>query len=394
MHPVVANHRSVDHGPFSSFRNKNLSKVDLSSEQKEWLGTQILSKTSTAKVLAKRYSLPVTTLYGYSKRSGMGTKIYSTPGARSKIDEKGQIDIINELQTAKKETKAVKSANLSALLNTKARESNIREGGCGLMSDLSESTMFRTKRKLNITTVVPQTITDARLNAELDIRNYIVESVAQHAFMNICDPNLVINADATTFGVFGSGSSKVAVVRLKDDFEPVTVEKEHGGTLGIYVKVFNQISLGLCCAPAVFLIADDTLGEDTFNVFKVKRLSGECHAGAYGYLVICKTRCGNDLFWEWFWTVCVPEFITSIRESNDLTTANPSFYSLDGEPVQISSLMKFIHLFNPENLNVILVKHAASFSKYSNALDAGNIHKAAKTKQSHMSDERANHGQA
>ena len=144
MHPVVANHRSVDHGPFSSSRNKNLSKIDLSSEQKEWLRTQILSKTSTAKVLAKLYTLPVTTLYGYSKRSGMGTRIYINRGVCLEIDETAQVDIINDLQRAKKETEAVKRANLSDLINLTARESNIREGSCGRISELSVSTMFRT----------------------------------------------------------------------------------------------------------------------------------------------------------------------------------------------------------------------------------------------------------
>ena len=43
-------------------------------------------------------------------------------------------------------------------------------------------------------------------------------------------------------------------------------------------------------------------------------------------------------------------------------------------------------------MNVTVVKRAASLSKYGNALDAGNIHKAAKTVRRHMSENRALYG--
>ena len=174
----------------------------------------------------------------------MGTRIYINRGVCLEIDETAQVDIINDLQRAKKETETVKRANLSDLINLTARESNIREGSCGRISELSISTMFRTIMRLNMSTVAPPTITNPRLHAELDIQNYVVDSVAQHALMNTCDPYLVINADSTAFGVFGSGSSKVARVGLNDDLEPVTIEKGHGGTLGIYAEGSNQISLG------------------------------------------------------------------------------------------------------------------------------------------------------
>lgn len=50
--------------------------------------------------------------------------------------------------------------------------------------------------------------------------------------------------------------------------------------------------------------------------------------------------------------------------------------TMDGEQVQIESAMDYRQIFN--NHNVHIVKHSASFSKHSNALDAGNVHKATK----------------
>ena len=69
---------------------------------------------------------------------------------------------------------------------------------------------------------------------------------------------------------------------------------------------------------------------------------------------------------------------------------SPAFLSLDGEEVQIRNVMNIRESFIEANITV--AKRAASLSKYGNALDAGNIHKAAKTVQRHMPDSRALYG--
>ena len=75
---------------------------------------------------------------------------------------------------------------------------------------------------------------------------------------------------------------------------------------------------------------------------------------------------------------------------HNLSIQDPCNFSIDGEPDQLQNVMLLKSHF--KQMNTMIAKHAASLSKFSNALDAGNIHKASKTKQRHMTDERAFHG--
>ena len=84
------------------------------------------------------------------------------------------------------------------------------------------------------------------------------------------------------------------------------------------------------------------------------------------------------------------EFIRSLRDSNYLSHESLAFFSLDGEEIQIRNVMNRIDFFN--EISVIVAKRAASLSHFGNALDAGNIHKATKTRQKNMSDKEAHHG--
>ena len=49
----------IDHGPFTYLRSKDLRRKlkVLTSEQKQWLGNQILQKITTVTCLHERYSL-------------------------------------------------------------------------------------------------------------------------------------------------------------------------------------------------------------------------------------------------------------------------------------------------------------------------------------------------
>ena len=67
----------------------------------------------------------------------------------------------------------------------------------------------------------------------------------------------------------------------------------------LYIQAINQISLGCSSGPSVFLVAEGSLGEEGFIEFPVHRLSHECHASAFGWVCICKTRYANDAFYVW-----------------------------------------------------------------------------------------------
>ena len=189
----------------------------------------------------------------------------------------------------------------------------MRRGGNGLIFGVSESTLRRLHNELGISFVTPQTTITARINAEDDVRNFFVEAVMEAAFMSACDVNLILNMDATTFAIYGTGLAlSVAIIRQKEDKEPVTVVPA-ASTLGLYVKVYNMISMGLSAAPSVLILADDTMGPEEFLYFRVEKLSHESGAQAYGWITLCRTRQGNDAFYKWYYkTVAVISILLSI----------------------------------------------------------------------------------
>ena len=99
--------------------------------------------------------------------------------------------------------------------------------------------------------------------------------------MNFCDPNSIVNADATTFAVYGNSLITILVAVKLDGISPPAVSNNENFR-GIYIQAINQISLGCSSAPSVFLVAEGSLGEEDFIKFPVNRLSHECHASAFG----------------------------------------------------------------------------------------------------------------
>jgi hypothetical protein len=72
-----------------------------------------------------------------------------------------------------------------------------------------------------------QTITNARLTPERDIRNFYTEVVKRQVFVDAYDHGKVINADVTIFAVYGiSRIKKVEIIVDHFDFTPVTTHKE------------------------------------------------------------------------------------------------------------------------------------------------------------------------
>ena len=85
----------IDHGPFSGLRNKNLEWRVLTAEEKEWLGGQIRDRKATAPELSRRYNLPVSTLYNYSRPDR--SNVHSFKGHPSLVDDVAKAELVEEL---------------------------------------------------------------------------------------------------------------------------------------------------------------------------------------------------------------------------------------------------------------------------------------------------------
>ena len=181
------------------------------------LVTCMTDKRATALGLLRRYDLLVTTLYEWRKKLKKGTKIRETAGHSPLLDSAKPN--LNSLQRANFRLKE----NFAPLMNIKAQESIKRDGGRGLLPSVSESTIYRTKKSIDASYWVAQTTTFARYNAKKDIRNYCVEAINQFALMNCCYLHLLVNADATTFAVYGEELTSKVVAIKNDNKAPLTL---------------------------------------------------------------------------------------------------------------------------------------------------------------------------
>ena len=72
-----------------------------------------------------------------------------------------------------------------------------------------------------------------------------------------------------------------------------------GGLVAFFIKYYLFISAAGVTAPPVYVIADDRMAEGDFEVYEVVGLGLTTEVAGKGYVVYCKTRCGNVGFYRW-----------------------------------------------------------------------------------------------
>ena len=106
-----------------------------------------------------------------------------------------------------------------------------------------------------------------------------------------------------------------AIVKCEgDNARPATALSEGG--LGFAIKYYHFHNANGDVAPAVFIIADDTMGLKDFFFEEVVGLSHTQLVDATGYLVFTKTRNCNDAFYRWYAHYIVVPFVELCRDSH------------------------------------------------------------------------------
>ena len=82
----------------------------------------------------------------------------------------------------------------------------------------------------------------------------------------------------------------------------------------MYIKKYFFHNSAGQVAPPVYVIGDDSLGPEDCLTFKVTGLSNTNAVGAYGYLMFCQSRAGNDSFYVWYVTTAGLSFVMEVRE--------------------------------------------------------------------------------
>jgi hypothetical protein len=151
---------------------------------------------------------------------------------------------------------------------------------------------------------------------------------------------MVMNWDATQFVIDPNGDMRV--FKCKDEANKVaSLVKDND--LPHAIKWYWLHNAAGQVAHPVFCIADDSLAEDAFEFYQVFGLGVSMSPGDYGWLIITKTRNGNDKFYNWFATHVVFEFVDTIYASvgGGLWGSDgekmPVFIACDGEYIQIKA---------------------------------------------------------
>ena len=112
---------------------------------------------------------------------------------------------------------------------------------------------------------------------------------------------------------------------------------DNKGITAYFIKYCCVITAAGCASDPVYLVADANMSEDVIDVHVVKGLGCSTSITSKAYLVFCKTRCGNDIFFDWFNKSIIVESTRNIREENDWNKEEyPAYVTSDGEALQIN----------------------------------------------------------
>lgn len=378
----------IDYGPFQGASKRVVAK-NLTREQKEWLGEQISSKIQDVKDIANWSTLSVKYLYKLGSRARKGGPTFGSVGRPVAFDLIAETTLREYLVLDPKTKQAKFKPEFKKKTTEVRKETDERRGGNGLMMDgPSTSTLRKLIQKLKIkSTNKAGTTTEPRRREESDPRNMVAEAALLQAYSADLEPDCIINMDATQY-CCGKDGIVQEVMWIKGNEEnpsvPVSRQVNELDDMGLYIKVYNQVASNGTAAPMVSVIACQDMEDEEFAYFKMAGLSATTDASCYMWVCMVKSRGGNDAFYQWFIANSVLPFIDLCRENCGVENSKV-LYSTDGEEIQLRNFLDQREQFSARLVS--LMKHSASCSALTNALDCGNPHKATKKVVKHASED-------
>ena len=254
--------------------NTDLSQVQLTPEQKSWLGHQLAQNLTTVAKLTKRFNLSARLLYKYAEKAKEGCMFQSVAGRPPLLTPRAESDVLKSLSTSRFNvtTKDFKEIVVQQVSNTALAR------GKALIdtSTISKRSLARLETKLSIKTGNAEATTSARAQATSDLRN-AVTFAAMNALMveNIgVHPGLILNADATQFtvGIHADGLVEVKHIgRSSTDPLKVMPSKIGSGPVGLYTVKYY------------LLIGATGFAADAGNSFKASKTVNRSLEGKTGY---------------------------------------------------------------------------------------------------------------
>ena len=376
MHPRLAN-------PWGRSQLK-LDASSLNVLQKTWLIHEIKFHGQSCVKLGERYGIDRKLLSKWVLKYGQNTAVATSAGRPSLFTKNSLVALKKDLNS---EVYNVKKADFITSLDNKRIEvvkASTNIATCSI-APVSRRSLGRYMNSLDIKLGNAEQTTDARAKATADKINAISVAAAHYLMMPLTDPHITINADGTSYQTGGALTDQVTVVYDPDEQakrgSPLKVLPVKGSSLtAFFVKFYLCMNATGTTAPPIYIVSDANMKEGEIDHYEVPGLGIGTEVDSSGYIVFAKTRSVNESFYRWwFHSIYVP-FLLKLRKRYELNDDIPSYFTLDGEDVQIKPMQSAEVRLACNELNIVIGKPPASTTSITQPCDAGKCFLASKTK--------------
>lgn len=204
MAPCLSKER-LDRALTDGHRMK-VNLLEMSGELKDWLAKQICEGTMTTNFISDRLNIKVKCLQKWARKYKNGICNHSGGAGRPlSISSKASETLSREIRRVGYNVDDIEyEEHLNEAIRASAVEYKKDPDG---VRKPSASTIARMEKKHDIRTVNAEVTTNARVEAEADIRNALTFAVMNFLMRQVAEPELTLNADATVFTV-GNATSR------------------------------------------------------------------------------------------------------------------------------------------------------------------------------------------
>ena len=294
------------------------------------------------------------------KDTGKDTFYEDGSGRPPKLDSASSIALCSYLRDCRQAQNAPTMAQVRTKIASEVKATAQRRGIATEDGRIDRKTELNILKAHNCEEGKCQFKTRARIINEADPRNVYTMACMMWAFCSLLVSCMCYNWDATQFYVSPDVSNTVVYIKSANGHEDVPLTRESSGGLGISIKYYHFHNSAGETAPAVYVVADDSMADGDFFVLPVVGLGNSTEVGSLGYLCFCKTRNCNDKYYRYFAKTIVIPFVKKVRDVHQPLNEDGSpmraFVMCDGEESQI-------RVFQEEEIRELFRENMIDFGK-------------------------------
>ena len=362
---------------------RDLEQQVLSASDKYWLGSRVVFEMMSTREVADMYNLNIRRVQRYAEAYRNNTFLKSVEGRPRSVDEDGYERVKRK---AAENDHCMKTPELRKMIHDEAMISaEIRGIPITERKYPSRSTLWRIEQKVAAKSGVAEETTNARAQATRDVRNAVSFAAMNALMVPLIPPQLIANIDATQFTVGNSSKGKVVVKYFQDENGKrpkslKTLPDEAHGLVAYFIKYYLLMFADGTQGTPVFVVANDNLKPLDFDVHEVLGLGIGTDFGSKAFVVFCKTRCCNVPFYRWLNDEVIIPCIQKKKECFAFEPDAPTWFQLDGEPVQIAMYNEEAVTTALDEKGIVVGKPPASTTEITQPCDNGNCFKGPKTR--------------